>query len=157
MKKLLVALGRLIAVATAVLAGLAGVGAAQALTAYPPDTAPTAERLKLIGKGVNSCPRGYLCAWEHEHYRGRGVAIFGKEWSWNDFPPAFRFIDDNAESYFNNGYGPGQDPLPDVCVYPDPDFQGAPLPVRNGQKAPSLGLQNNTGSSNRWLPSGESC
>lgn len=57
----------------------------------------------LVGPGQNACPAGYLCAWEDTGFTGRGVAIFGTESHWGAFPERFRFIDNTASSFFNNG------------------------------------------------------
>lgn len=102
-----------IAAALAALAPAASAGAAsisndgsasklKVLKGTPTSTGSKASRMKALAR---SCPRGYVCAWEHYNFTGWRRAWEGldADWStgsWN--------IDNRATSFYNNGItGPG--------------------------------------------------
>jgi hypothetical protein len=60
-------------------------------------------RLIHVGAGKASCPSGYVCAWESDWYAGRGVGMFNDEPWYENFPAEFKFIQNNADSFYNNG------------------------------------------------------
>ncbi|WP_018350290.1 peptidase inhibitor family I36 protein [Longispora albida] len=64
-------------------------------------TARDTGRVQLIGPGRDSCPSGYLCAWEHADFTGRGVAMFNNEDRWWELPGGLSLINDTGSSFLN--------------------------------------------------------
>lgn len=44
------------------------------------------------------CPRGALCAWQHDSYRGDKFVTYGYSGNWPDW------IENQDSSWYNNGY-----------------------------------------------------
>jgi hypothetical protein len=57
---------------------------------------------RSIAEGAHACPAGYACLWEHDNYRGRGVAFYGTERSFRGIN-GYSWIHDQASSAANNG------------------------------------------------------
>jgi hypothetical protein len=124
-------------------------GDAPTETITPPAPSPVIR----VGEGLASCPKGYLCVWEHAGYRGGGVGIFGTEKNWAEFPEEFGLIARQGSSFYNRGIPAPRDPRPDVYVFNAPDFSGDRLCIPNGRSIESAegSRFENAVLSNRWV------
>lgn len=102
---------------------------------------PKAPALVEIGAGRANCPAGYVCVWTEPNYTGRGVAVYGTESDWLNWPVELRFMADNAQSIFNNGFL--NDSSPDVLITRDANYEGGGFAVCNGDYAADLPLDVN--------------
>jgi hypothetical protein len=121
---------------------------ASTLTGTPAFAAPQGG--KEIKAGLRNCDRGYFCLWTGPDYTGRGVAFLADSRHYSH-EGRNSFIDDNAESAFNNG---APDAETTVLVYVDVDYdRGSGWGCfAMGDKNPNLSLKNKL-SSHQWVQS----
>jgi hypothetical protein len=127
-------------------------GARPARAAPQPAATPL---LRSVGEGLESCPLGYLCAWQAPQFRGGGVGIFGSERDFGKFPEQLRFIAGRAASFYNHGIPAPQEGRPDVMVFARTNFEGPGVCLANSQSLPTVpdSLATTSASSAHWVAS----
>jgi hypothetical protein len=88
---------------TGAVVGAVAVLLGMAVLAASANASPPTGNVKQIGAGLQSCPKGYFCAWRDVNYNGPGVAFEGNADHWHHLG-TLSFIDDAASSMYNNGY-----------------------------------------------------
>ncbi|MGH3734968.1 MAG: peptidase inhibitor family I36 protein [Micromonosporaceae bacterium] len=76
-----------------------------AVAALVPAPATAAESVILIpsGAGRAGCPGGYVCLWEYDNFRGRGVGFYYSTEYYGNLSSTYAWINNWSESAYNNG------------------------------------------------------
>lgn len=83
----------------------------------------------LFPEENGGCHNGYFCAWPDTGAWGKGAGWYNTDWNWNDpsRPSYIRFLNDNAESWWNNSSAGN-----DVQVYQTAGGYGSITCVQTG-------------------------